>query len=101
MWTGPLNCQKVLERLPSTVGSQGIARHLDGALLRRLEVRRFGEGTKKNPRGKKIPAGQSYSAESDEEQVDDEEEQEEADDDSDGEEGYVAVVYEDSPHHDI
>jgi hypothetical protein len=87
----PLNRQKVLERLPSTVGSQGIARHLDGALLRRLEVRRFGEGTMKKPRGKKIPAGQSYSAESDEEQVDDEEEQEEADDDSDGEEGYVAV----------
>jgi hypothetical protein len=56
----PINRNKVLERIPSTMGSVAIARHLDTQLLRRLEVRRFGEG-KKKPRGKKVPAGQSYS----------------------------------------
>lgn len=40
-----------------------IARHVDQVLLSRLEVTRFGDKDKKKvPRGKKIPAGQSYSA---------------------------------------
>jgi hypothetical protein len=78
------------------VESQVVAKHIDNALLQRLEVRRFGDG-KKKPRGKKVPAGQSYTAEiedsseendlgseeeeddpvSEEEQAEDEEEQEE------------------------
>jgi hypothetical protein len=44
------------------VESQVVAKHIDNALLQRLEVRRFGDG-KKKPRGKKVPAGQSYTAE--------------------------------------
>lgn len=41
--------------------AQEIARHVDSALLKKLEVRRFGEATKKKPRGQKVPAGQSYT----------------------------------------
>jgi hypothetical protein len=55
----PLNPEKVLERIPSAVETQQAARHLDAALLQRLEVRRFGDSTPKMPRGKKVPAGQS------------------------------------------
>jgi hypothetical protein len=58
----PINRQKVLDRIPSVVGTQDIAHHVDQALLKKLEVRRFGDGPKKQPRGKKVPAGQSYSA---------------------------------------
>jgi hypothetical protein len=62
----PLNRQKVLERIPSVEESQQIARNVDSILLKKLEVRRFGEGGKKKPRGKKIPAGQSYTEEPEE-----------------------------------
>jgi hypothetical protein len=55
--------------------SQEVARHIDTDLLKKLEIRRFGDGKKKQPRGKKVPAGQSYTAEveesSEEEQQDD------------------------------
>jgi hypothetical protein len=85
----PVNRQKVLERLPSTAESHGIARNLDSVLLKRLEVRRFGDGTKKKPRGKKVPAGQSYSAET-------EEEDEEEVDDIDSESEEVNIALEDS-----
>ncbi len=86
----PLNRQKVLESLLSTAESNSIACYLDSALPRRLEVQRFGEGTKKKPRGKKVLAGQSYSAGSEGEQVDDEEEQEVVDN-IEGENGNMAV----------
>jgi hypothetical protein len=56
----PLNRDKVLDRIPSVLQTQEVAHHMDAAVMKRLEVRRFGD-TKKKPRGKKIPAGQSYS----------------------------------------
>lgn len=62
----PVNRQKVLERIPSVLDSAAIASNIDQALLKKLEVRRFGSGTKK-PRGKKVPAGRSYTKESSEE----------------------------------
>jgi hypothetical protein len=57
-----VNWQKVLERILSVVETQVSARHIDNVLLKRLEIRRFGDG-KRKPRGKKMPAGQSYTAE--------------------------------------
>ncbi len=51
-----LNLEKVLELIPSVVRKTEAARHLDAALLKRLEVRRFGESSKKRPRGKKVVA---------------------------------------------
>jgi hypothetical protein len=39
---------------------------VDAALIKKLEVRRFGDGKKKQPRGKAIPAGKSYTEKSDE-----------------------------------
>jgi hypothetical protein len=57
----PVNREKVLERIPSVQDSHAIARNLDSVLLERLEVRRFGDQSKKKTRGKKVPAGQSYS----------------------------------------
>ncbi len=81
-----MNRQKVLERILSVVETQEVARHIDSNLLKKLEICRFGD-QKKKPRGKKVPAGQSYTAEleesSEEEEQDDpisEEEEEENDD---------------------
>jgi hypothetical protein len=76
----PINRQKVLDRIPNVVQSKEIARHVDNALLKKLEVRRFGDGPKKQPRGKKVPAGKSYSV-TDDNQVSSEEEESELDDD--------------------
>jgi hypothetical protein len=59
----PLNRNKVLERIPSVKDTHTIARNLDASLLQKLEVRRFGDQSRKKPRGKKVPAGQSYSRE--------------------------------------
>ncbi len=63
-----VNREKILQRIPSTLESETTARHLDSALLKKLEVRRFCDARRKKPRGKKVPAGQSYT------QVDSEEE---------------------------
>lgn len=52
--------------------AETIARHVDNALLKKLEIRRFGDG-KKKPRGKKVPAGQSYTTNVEEEEVDSDE----------------------------
>jgi len=100
----PINSTKVTERIPSAVSSQEAATHLDQALIERLEVRRFGEGNRRRPRGKKLPAGQSYthveensddtdteeavennsnSEEEDEDDEEDEEEEEEVEEDVD------------------
>jgi hypothetical protein len=57
----PLDRSKVLEFIPSTISAQQVASHVDSALSQRLEARRFGEAKKKQPRGMKIPAGQSYT----------------------------------------
>jgi hypothetical protein len=70
-----------LDWLPSIVGSQEIARNIDSALLKKLEVRRIWRGQQKKPRGQKVPAGQSYteaagdSEDTNEEEVDDVEEE--------------------------
>jgi hypothetical protein len=53
----PIDREQVLERIPAAVQTEEITQHVDAALLRKLEVRRFGEGKKKQPRGKAIPAG--------------------------------------------
>jgi len=60
----PINPEKVLSRLPTELASQEIASNVDESLLKTLEVRRYGDGKKKARAGlgKKIPAGQSYSA---------------------------------------
>jgi hypothetical protein len=66
----PVNREEVLAMILSAADTQKITKDIDAILLKKLEVRRFGEGKKRQPRGKKIPAGQSYSAECDsEEQV--------------------------------
>jgi hypothetical protein len=57
----PIKREKALDRLPSIVESEEIAHHIDSALLKKLEVRRFGEASKKKPRGKKTPARQSHT----------------------------------------
>jgi hypothetical protein len=78
----PMNPKKVLELIPSVVRTTEAARYLDTALLKRLEMRRFGESSKKRPRGKKVPAGQSYmDREEDEEETEemDETDEEETD----------------------
>jgi hypothetical protein len=54
----PLNSDKVLERIPSAVESAQAAKHLDAALIQRLEDTRFGT-TSKRTSGKKVTAGQS------------------------------------------
>ncbi len=66
----PINQEKALEKIPSIQSSQEVATHLDMAILKKLEVRRFGD--KKKPRGKKVPPGQSHSIlEEEDEEVDD------------------------------
>jgi hypothetical protein len=47
----PIDREQVLERIPAAVQTEEIAQHVD-------EVRRFGDGKKKQPRGKAIPAGE-------------------------------------------
>ncbi len=47
-----LNRQEVLDRIPSSADTQKISKDIDAVLLKRLVVRRFGDG-KKKPRGKK------------------------------------------------
>ena len=55
----PIDPSQVLDRLPSKEKSLNIYSTLDQVLLDRLETRRFSTPVRK-PRGKKIPAGQSY-----------------------------------------
>jgi hypothetical protein len=52
----PINRDKVLDRIPSILKS-----HVDQVLLEKLEVRRFGDEKTKKGRGKKVPAGDSFS----------------------------------------
>ena len=52
---------QVLDRLPSKDKSLNISSTLDQVLLNKLETHRFSAPVR-NPRGKKIPAGQSYTA---------------------------------------
>jgi hypothetical protein len=71
----PINRAKVLERIPASMQVAEIAQHMDKQLISKLEIRRFGEGQKKKPRGRKIPAGQSYTQEdSEDEELDEVEE---------------------------
>ncbi len=77
----PLNRNRVLERLPSATSNQEAAQHIDKLLLNTLEGRRFGNQPAKNrkPRGKKVPAGVSYTAEEDSEEENMEDDMEEED----------------------
>lgn len=59
----PINRDKVLDRIPTVLNRQEIASHMDHLVLKKLEVRRFGDQKKKTVRGKKIPAGQSFTQE--------------------------------------
>jgi hypothetical protein len=61
-----------------------IAQHVDKGLMKRLEVRRFGEKKKGGPRGTKFPAGLIYTA--DREETDDEEEDQNAEEEESDEE---------------
>jgi len=78
----PIQRKKVTERLPSKDKAKTIARHLDKALLDRLEERRF-PVSKKKGRGKKIPAGKSYT-DMDTEEEEEEESEVSGDDESMG-----------------
>jgi len=71
----PIDADKVISRLPTETSSREVARALDSSLLKTLEKQRYGDGRKKAraPRGKKIPAGQSYSAQRPEEEEEEEE----------------------------
>jgi hypothetical protein len=82
----PVNREKVLERLPSIQESHVTARHLDATLLEKLEVRRFGEKNKKKPRGKKVPAHQSYSRAVEEDSEEEESDKVESEEDESEEE---------------
>jgi hypothetical protein len=86
----PINRTKVLERIPNSIQVVQVAQHVDKELIRRLEVRRFGESQKKKPRGKKIPAGQSHTREDSE--VDDVSEMDESEMDEMSETDEVSVV---------
>jgi hypothetical protein len=77
----PLNRDEVLQRIPSILSSQQIAKHVDQQLVEKLEVRRFG-APKRKGRGPKIPAGQSYSAQEEEEEDSPEEEDSSEEEDS-------------------
>ena len=63
----PIDREKVTERLPSRSRARTIARHLDTILLDKIEERRF-PVSKKKGRGKKIPAGKSYTDREEEEE---------------------------------
>jgi len=65
----------VTERIPTVLATQEIARHVDDALLHKLEVRRYGT-KKKTPRGQKVPAGMSLSTRAEEEENEDSEDSE-------------------------
>jgi hypothetical protein len=85
-----VNPEKVLEMIPSVGKTAESARHLDAALLHRLEVRRFGEASKKRPRGQKVPAGQSYTEMEEEESTDENtDESTDKEDDEDDDESEV------------
>jgi hypothetical protein len=74
--------------IPSAVRTADAARHLDATLLQRLELRRFGDPSKKRTRGQKVPAGQSYTEmeEEEEDETDDEEDETDDEEDDDDEE---------------
>jgi hypothetical protein len=87
----PLNREEVLQRIPSSLTSQQIARHLDQQLVEKLEVRRFGDVPKRKGRGPKIAPGKSYSA------LEEEEDSPEEEEDSPEEEEDSPEEEEDSP----
>ncbi len=64
-------CEKVIEKIPCILQTQDIARNLDQALLKKLEVCRFGDG-KKKPWGQKAPTGQSYTKDKEDEETSEE-----------------------------
>ena len=72
----PINENKVVERLPSIQNTiAAIGETIDSQLLKKLEVRRFGEKKKPVKRGTKLPASQSYCNRMDGEETEEEEEE--------------------------
>jgi len=49
----PIDRNEVLVRIPSILTTKAMVSDLDASLLKTLEVRRFGDPSKKKPRGKK------------------------------------------------
>ena len=67
----PINKEKVLERIPSKDTSELICENLDSSLLNKLSEMRYGFEEKrraKRPKGKKVPAGMSYTPDTTEEE---------------------------------
>ncbi len=62
----PLNHAKVIKSFPSTTKTAEITHGVGQVLLKMLEIRRFGDGQKNRPRGKKIPTGEWYSKQDEE-----------------------------------
>ena len=62
----PINRMKVIERLPTVASSEAVAENLDRSFLEKLQARRYGENKRApRPKGKKIPAGASYTDDAD------------------------------------
>lgn len=81
----PIDPTQVMEKIPHRLATEEIAQHVDQQLLKNLEVRRFGDPSKKKkPRGKGVPVGASISAAKDSSS---EEEEEDVDDIIDGHRG--------------
>lgn len=98
----PVDKNKVLERIPASRTTKEVATNIDAALLQRLEVKRFGDQkAKKRPRGQKIPAGQSYSHQEEEEESEvdssEDESEDESKDESEEEEEIEASCAEELP----
>jgi len=70
---------------------------VDAALVKKLELRRYGDKAKKMPRGNKVPAGQSLSAQVEESSEEEEEEEESSEEESSEEEFDVFGEGEDDP----
>jgi len=80
----PINPERPMEKIPTSMDAEDIAKGVDRELLKRLEIRRFGDPAKKRPRGKGVPAGASLSGVNQEEE--DESEEDESEEDEEEEE---------------
>jgi len=79
----PIDRSQVKDRIPTAEGAEEIARHVDAALVKKLELRRYGDKAKKMPRGNKVPAGQSLTAQVEESSEEEEEEEESSEEEFD------------------
>lgn len=82
----PVDPERPLQSIPDAISSEEIASHIDQQLMKKLEVRRFGDQKKRVSRGPKVPPGKSYCAESSSEEEDEDDKEEEEEDTEDEEE---------------